>query len=163
MIELLIVIAILSILAALAVPRLMRARVAANEAGAIASLRVTAAAQKAYNSTCGRGHYAASFLVLGTSGPAGAPAFISDDLGLSLTPTKAGYTYGLGPGAGAVPGPLDCNGTATRSTYYASAVPVSHGWTGTRSFAVNADSVIWEIAAAAAPAEPFAAPATPIN
>lgn len=163
LLELLIAVGIVSLVAALAVPGLLRARMTANEVGAIGSLRVTAAAQKAYASTCGQGAYAESFVVLGSTGPAGTPAFISDDLGQSVTPTKAGYTYTLEPGANSIAGPDDCSGKPTITGYYATAVPTTPGWTGGRSFAVGSNSVIWELAGAAAPAEPFGPPAAPID
>ncbi|HUF49120.1 MAG TPA: type II secretion system protein [Vicinamibacterales bacterium] len=163
MIEALIAGGVILVLVAMAVPGLLRARLTANEVGAIASLRVTAAAQKAYAAACGEGRYAATFVVLGTRGPAGAPPFISDDFGLVVAPVRTGYAFTLGPGQDATPGPPDCGGTATVSTYYASAVPLTIGRTGTHSFAVNGRSVIWERAGDVAPAEPFGTPARPID
>ncbi len=163
LLELMIAVGILSVIISLAVPGLIRARMTANEVGAIGSLRVTAAAQKAYASTCGQGHYASSFVVLGSTGPAGTPAFISDDLGRAAAPEKAGYAYGLGPAVGSSPGPDDCAGTPTVTAYYATAVPTTPGWTGNRSFAVSGRSVIWATTGPAAPAEPFGPPAAPIN
>jgi prepilin-type N-terminal cleavage/methylation domain-containing protein len=163
MIELLIVVGLLAIILALVVPGLMRARVAANEASAIAGLRVTAAAQKAYLSTCGAGGYAADFLALGRTGPNGEPPFISDNLGTSETPTQSGYTYALASGAGATAGPDDCYGSATVTNYYATAVPIGFGSTGTRSFAVSSLSTIWQVTEATAPSEPFGPPATPVQ
>jgi len=163
LIEMLVSIGIVSVVVALAVPGLLRARITASEVGAIGSLRVAAAAQKAYAATCGLGGYAVSFTVLGSTGPAGTPAFISDDLGRSAAPVKAGYAYTLGAGKDALPGPDDCSGTPTATSYYASAEPTSFRWTGNRSFAVGSGSVIWELAGAAPPGEPFGPPASPIN
>src|SRR5262245_5683499 len=161
LIELLIVVAIISILAALATAGLLRSRMTANEVGAIASLRVVATAQKVYAVSCGGGAYATTFIVLGTP-PGGGQSFLSADLGSSLTPMKSGYAYALSPGAGSGPGPLDCNGQATNSAYYAAASPLST-MTGNRAFAVNATSTVWQLMGATPPAEPFAAPATPIK
>ena len=163
MVELLIVVALLALIAAFAVPGLMRARVAANEASAIGSMRVTAAAQKAYLATCGNGGYATDFLTLGQVGPSGEAAFISADLGTSSTPTKSGYSFTMAAGAGSSAGPDDCNGTPTATHYYATGVPTSFGSTGTRSFAVNSLSMIWQALDAAAPSEPFGPPATPVQ
>jgi prepilin-type N-terminal cleavage/methylation domain-containing protein len=163
MIELFIALAIITVLIAIAVPGLLRARMTANEVGAIASLRVTAAAQKAYAAACGDGHYAPGFLVLGSRGPAGAPAFISDDLGQVASPVRTGYAFTLEPGPTALPGPADCGGSPTVTAYYASAVPLTDGRTGTRSFAVNERSVIWERPGGVAPTSPFGAPASPID
>jgi len=163
LLELMIVIGIVSVLAALTVPGLLRARTTANEVSAIGSLRVTAAAQKAYAATCGEGYYASAYPMLGAAGPAGAPAFISDDLGQSPNPVKSGYAFALGPGLNASPGPNDCNGNATVTGYYASAEPQGAVWTGTRAFATSGRSVIWEITGGTAPTEPFGAPASPID
>ena len=162
LLELMIVVGLVSVLTALAVPGLLRARMSANEAGAIGSLRVAAAAQKAYEATCGGGFFASTFPTLGSSGPAGAPAFISDDLGRVANPVKSGYAYALGPGRGSVPGPDDCAGNPTVSHYYATAEPMS-AWAGTRAFATGSGSVIWELAGSTPPTEPFGAPAAPIN
>ena len=82
---------------------------------------------------------------------------------MSATPQKAGYNFTLAAGAGSGAGPNDCNGTATLSTYYATAVPQTYGTTGGRSFATNAGQTVWQVNAAAAPTEPFGAPAVPIQ
>ena len=65
LIELLIVVAIIGIIAAIAVPGLLRARMSANESGAIASLRVINNAQQTYYSSCGNGFYAGTLPILG--------------------------------------------------------------------------------------------------
>ena len=162
LIELLIVVAIISIIAAIAVPGLLRARMTGNETSAIASLKVTTSSQVAYSASCGNGGYAATFVILGTPVVAGSEPFISADLGLVVAPQKSGYNFALGAGA-AAPGPNDCLARATNSGYYGRAVPQTFGSTGTRAFAVNAGNTIWQVAAAAAPTEPFGAPATPIQ
>jgi hypothetical protein len=76
-------------------------------------------------------------------------------------PTKAGFILTLAPGAGALAGDADCNGLETRTAYYATAVPESFGFTGTRSFATNQGDTIWWLSAGIAPVEPFGSPATP--
>ena len=163
LIELLIVVAIISIIAAIAVPGLLRARMTGNETSAIASLKVTTSSQVAYSAACGNGAYAATYVVLGTGPVPGTEGFISADLGTIATPQKSGYNFNLIGGAGSVAGPNDCNGTATITAYYATAMPMTMGTTGTRSFAVNAGNTIWQLPGAAAPGEPFGAPATPIQ
>jgi len=163
LIELLIVVAIISIIAAIAVPGLLRARMTGNETSAIASLKVTTSSQVAYSSSCGSGGYAATYVVLGTAPAPGTAGFISADLGSSATPQKSGYNFTMAGGAGSGAGPADCNGTATITAYYATAVPQSNGTTGTRSFAVNTGNTVWQLAGGAAPAEPFGPPATPIQ
>jgi type IV pilus assembly protein PilA len=163
LIELLIVVAIISIIAAIAVPGLLRARMTGNETSGIASLKVVTSSQVAYSASCGQNGYASSFVVLGTPAPGTTEGFISADLGRVVAPLKSGYAFTLGAGAGSAAGPNDCNGTATITAYYATAVPQTFGTTGGRSFATNAGNTIWQVNAAAAPAEPFAAPATPIQ
>ena len=161
LIELLIVVAIISIMASIAVPGLLRNRMTANETSAMTSLKAIAQAQVLYSTTCGNGAYAASLTVLGTPAPGTAATFLSADLTGSPAPIKSGYVMSLGAGAGSVAGPNDCNGTATVTTYYATATPQSFGSTGTRAFAVNGSATVWQTLAAAPPTEPFTAPATP--
>src|SRR5947208_571130 len=163
LIELLIVVAIISIIAAIAVPGLLRARMTGNETSAIASLKVVTSSQVAYSASCGQNGYATSFVVLGTPAPGTTEGFISADLGRVAAPQKSGYNFTLGNGAGAGAGPNDCNGTATTTAYYATAIPQTFGTTGARSFATNAGNTIWQVNAAAAPTEPFGAPAKPIQ
>jgi type IV pilus assembly protein PilA len=163
LIELLIVVAIISIIAAIAVPGLLRARMTGNETSAIASLKVVTSSQVAYSASCGSNGYATTFVVLGTPAPGTNEGFISADLGSVAAPQKSGYNFTLGAGAGSAAGPNDCNGTATQTAYYSSAVPQTFGTTGGRSFATNAGNTIWQVSAAAAPTEPFGAPATPIQ
>jgi len=163
LIELLIVVAIISILGAIAVPGLLRARMTGNETSAIASLRVTSSSQVAYSAACGNGAYAATYVILGTGPVAGTEGFISADLGSAATPQKTGFNFNMVAGTGSTAGPADCNGTPTITAYYATAIPMANGTTGTRSFAVNVGNAIWQVTGAAAPTEPFGAPATPIQ
>src|SRR3982750_3724634 len=80
LIELLIVVAIIGIIAAIAIPGLLRARMAGNEASGIGSLGALTSPQHVYMSSCGNGFYASSLPFLGDPPPAGS-AFISPDLG----------------------------------------------------------------------------------
>ena len=163
LIELLIVVAIISIIAAMAVPRLLRSKMVASETSAMASLQAINKAELLYASTCGNGGFATSIAVLGTPSPGTTEPFLPADLTQSATPMKSGYLFTLAPTAGAGTGPNDCNGTATQTGYYATAVPQSFGSTGARSFATNQGQTVWQVNAAAAPTEPFGAPATPIQ
>src|SRR5512144_1600645 len=101
LIELLIVVAIIGIIAAIAVPGLMRARMSGNEASAIGSLRAVNSAQSTYQSSCGQGNYASTLVVLGTPPVAGTEGFISADLGAVAAPVKSGYQLTLTAGAAA--------------------------------------------------------------
>src|SRR2546428_11100115 len=93
LIELLIVVAIIGIIAAIAVPGLLRARMSGNEASAIGSTRAINSANAIYASSCAGGGYAISLVALALP-PSGGTSFISPDL--SLNPTvKSGYTVTL--------------------------------------------------------------------
>lgn len=163
LLELLIVVALLSIIAAFALPRLLRARMAANETSAIASLRSVAVAQDVFSHVCGDGNYATSLGVLGAALPGSAQPLIPADLSSSDTPAKAGYLFGLSRSPGAVEGRPDCHGVATATRFYGTAVPQSLTTSGRRSFAVTTNLGLWQLAGAVAPAEPFGPPAVPIQ
>lgn len=153
--ELLIVVAIISIIAAIAVPGLLRARATGNESSAIASLRATTSSQVSFSAACGGGGYAPSYLILGTPiGGVGGQAFISADLGAVAQPAKSGYDFDMAPGVAGNGGPPDCHGNVnTGAGFYATATPAALGVTGTRGFAVNAGMTIWQDTAGAPPAE----------
>jgi prepilin-type N-terminal cleavage/methylation domain-containing protein len=158
LIELLIVLTIICIVAAIAVPGLLRARMTSNETSAIASLKVTTSSQVAYSASCGQGGYAANYSVLGTPPNGTNDAFISQDLGDSNNqpPIKSGYNFNLQADLGSLAGPNDCNGTPTITAWYASGEPQTLGTSGTRSFAVNSGNAIWQNQTGTAPATPFA-------
>jgi type IV pilus assembly protein PilA len=160
LIELLIVVAIISIIAAIAVPGLLRARMSGNETSALASMKVVNSSQVAYSASCGNNGYATGFVVLAAP-VGGGPGFISPDLGVAA-PQKSGYNFTLGAGVdpAAAAGPDDCNGTATQTAYYSTAIPQTFGTTGGRSFATNAMNTVWQTFGAAAPTEPFLVTAT---
>jgi prepilin-type N-terminal cleavage/methylation domain-containing protein len=143
LIELLIVVAIIGIIAAIAVPGLLRARMSGNEASAIGSLRATNSAQSTFAASCANGLYAQSLVTLG-SGPSGGSAFISPDLGAAATATKSGYNVSL---TGTTATGTACNGaTGLASGYHAWADPVSTS-TGTRYFFTNTTGTIWQATA----------------
>jgi len=94
LIELLIVVAIIGIIAAIAVPGLLRARMSGNEASAIGSLRAINSAQSTYLSSCGGNGYAHSLVDL-SKAPANSNAgFISPDLAQDPS-LKSGYQVSL--------------------------------------------------------------------
>lgn len=163
LIELMIVVAIISILAGFSVPGLLRAKMTGNEAAAIGSLSAVRTAQVSYSLACGSGGFAVKLTTLGTATPGTTQAFLSKDVSTVDAPLKSGYTYGIAAGAGATNGPNDCNGTATKSAFYGSAVPKTFGTTGRKSFAINAANTMWMLESNVAPTEPFSAPAKPIQ
>jgi type IV pilus assembly protein PilA len=134
LIELLIVVAIILIIAAIAIPNLLRARMAANEASAVASIRTINTAQVTYNSTYPTVGFAASLPVLG--GVAGAlcvpssttACLIDSVLALGV---KSGYNFAAASAGG-----------PPAVTYYAKAVPVTLNQTGIRSFCSFEDAVV---------------------
>ncbi len=134
LIELLIVVAIILIIAAIAIPNLLRSRIAANEASAVQSMRTFTTVQNTYNSTYGLG-YAPSMAALGPPA-AGAPASAaSADLidSVFAAGTKSGYVFTYTPSA-PVAGII--------YNYTLNADPVTPGSTGQRYFFADQTGVI---------------------
>src|ERR1044072_6450169 len=96
LIELLIVVAIIGIIAAIAVPGLLRARQSGNEASAIGSVRAVNSGETAYASSCGGGGDAQTNAALAKPPVGGAP-FISPDLEKAdvVATAKSGYTVAV--------------------------------------------------------------------
>src|SRR5580765_6913175 len=130
LIELLIVVAIIGIIAAIAIPGLLRARMAGNEASAIGSLRAINSGQAAYSSSCANGGYATTLEDLFRA-PTGGTGFISPDLSTSSV-VKSGYTVNLAAATSSstvTAAAATCNASvaAAVSSFYASANPVTMG------------------------------------
>jgi prepilin-type N-terminal cleavage/methylation domain-containing protein len=146
LIELLIVVMIIAIIAAVAVPGMLRARQSGNEASAIASVRAVNNGQAAYSATCGLGGFATSNANLYTPAPGGQP-FISPDLqGANNAPGKSGYLITVtdnNHGSNHAVAAASCNGTPTRAMYHVAADPLSRGATGGRSFASDHRGTIY--------------------
>jgi type II secretory pathway pseudopilin PulG len=159
LVELCVVIVIIAILLAAATASLLRARVSANEVSAIGALKTINSAQVAYAAGCGQGNYAPTLVVLGTKPPGGREGYVTDDLASSITPQKSGYRINVRIGAGAASGPIDCNGTQTTTNYYAVAIPVTVGRTGSRSFATSQRNGVYQMNGGVPPPEPFGPPA----
>ena len=133
LIELLIVVAIILIIAAIAIPNLLRSRIAANEASAVASMRTITTVQNTYNSTYGRG-YSPSLLALGPPAappPSAAAADLIDSV--FAAGTKSGYTFTYTPAAAI---------GAIIYDYTLNADPLTPGTTGQRFFFTDQSGVI---------------------
>jgi type IV pilus assembly protein PilA len=136
LIELLIVVAIILIIAAIAIPNLLRSKISANESSAVASLRTITTAETTYASSWGAG-YAGVLDNLGGAAPcltatAGAACII--DSGLSVSPyRKSGYTF---VATGNTPVGGINNGFETNAT------PVAVDITGKRAFCSDQTGVL---------------------
>jgi prepilin-type N-terminal cleavage/methylation domain-containing protein len=141
LIELLIVVAIILIIAAIAIPNLLRSRIAANQASAVGSMRTINTAEITYASTYNAG-YSTDLASLGpgtaTIPTASAAGLIDSVLGAGV---KSGYTFVYAPGT-AVGGRID--------TYTLNANPVTAGTTGTNYYFTDHSGVIRQNSAAAA-------------
>ena len=149
LIELLIVVAIIGIIAAIAIPGLLRARMSGNEASAIGSIRALNSAQATFASTCGGGGYASTLAALATA-PGGTP-FISPDLiGANAAPGKSGYlvnNVGVTPMGGTpiLVAANTCNTVADSMTgFLATATPITVGSTGQRAFGTDERGTIFQ-------------------
>jgi type IV pilus assembly protein PilA len=132
LIELLIVVAIILIIAAIAIPNMMRARTSANDAAAISSVRTITTAEVAYLTTYPSVGYAAQLSDLGAGGAtpcvasSASACLIDDSLATaSSAPGKGGYIY---------------TAAGSLATFVVTAVPVSNTG-GARSFCEVADNV----------------------
>ena len=146
LIEVLIVVAIIGVLATVAVPRLLAARMVAQETSAISSMRIVHSAQESYSATCGRNGYAQSLDDLALPLPDGS-VFMPPSLSANGQ-VVGGYVVTLLPTATAsnvVPGADTCNGATapTVTAYIAERHPSIVGLTGNRSFAVNQTGTIY--------------------
>ena len=118
LIELLIVVAIIGIIAAIAVPNLLQSKSAANEVSAIGSLRTIVTAEITYSATVGSGAYAAALTDLS------AQSLIDASLGSG---SKGGYDFSL---------------TGTANTFVVTANPTTPTVTGNRYFFADDSGVI---------------------
>jgi type II secretory pathway pseudopilin PulG len=150
-IELLIVVAILGIVAAIAIPGLLRARIAGNEASAIGSMRAIQVAQAAYTQQCWG--YSPSLPELKNAGN-----FLSADLTGGAIVAKSGFNVTVQTASAGVPlasAGTGCTGTVT--DFFAHTEPIQVGRTGNRSFATTSQSTIYYDMTGAPIADPIPA------
>jgi len=127
LIELLIVVVIIGIIAAIAIPNLLAARRGANEGSAISSLRTLHGANVTYQATTGAGKFAPALADLKTAN------LIDEVFAASGTTAKSGYTFTYAM----VPGP-----PSTFTTTAKPAVASGITATGTREFFIDESGVI---------------------
>lgn len=118
LVEIMIVVAIIALLAAIAIPNLLRARLQANESAAQAALKTIATAEVTYRS--GNTQYGTLAQLSGAT-----PAYIDSVIGAGV---KSGYTFAVTDVAAELFG--------------ATAVPVTANVTGVRSFCTSEDGVV---------------------
>jgi type IV pilus assembly protein PilA len=135
LIELLIVVAIILIIAAIAIPNLLRARMAANESSAVSAIRTINTAEISYQSSFPTIGYAGTLASLGGATCATPPLSTAACLIDNVLATnngglgKSGYNFAAASSSGG-------------SAYYASGVPITVGQTGNRSFCSDEDAVV---------------------
>ncbi len=137
LIELLIVVAIIGIIAAIAIPNLLASRRAANEGSAQSSIRTIHSSQATYQSTAGNGAFAANLTALNTQN------LIDSVLSSG---SKSGYTFAM----------VDVSGTGATAQFGASAIPTTNtgvSQTGTRRFAITQVGVLRGDTTMTAPAD----------
>ena len=144
LIELLIVVAIILIIAAIAIPNLLRSRIAANQASAVGSIRTLNTAEITYASTYNSG-YSTSLADLAPPAAGASPTSTAAGLVDSVLAggSKSGYTFTYTPGA-AVGGRIE--------TYSINAGPTTVGTTGTNFYFTDQSGVIRQNSTAAASA-----------
>src|SRR5229473_1463591 len=144
LIELLIVVAIILIIAAIAIPSLVKAKMAANESSAAAAIRMVNTSQVSYSTLFPQVGFSAALGALGGPAAACAPPTLStvaqacliDELLSGFGPVpfvKSGYTFNMVPGAAVGP-PL--------VTYNVTATPVSLGASGQNMFCSDQSGVV---------------------
>ena len=137
LIELLIVVAIILIIAAIAIPNLLRSRIAANESSAVGSIRTLNTAEVTYASTYPDLGFTCTLANLGP--PAGSASATSTTAGLIdnvlASGVKSGYTFAL-------QGCSVAGSTTINVTYQSTGVPTAPGQTGQRAFCSDQSGVI---------------------
>lgn len=153
LIELLIVVGIIGILAAIAVPGLLKARTNGNEASAIAGLRAVSSSQQSYYQFCGG--YGTTLPHLGFTPAGSTHPFLPADMTAAAVVMKSGYRTSVVAGAGYIALTPTNGCPAAGSSYYATAEALTFGATGSRTFATNGAGAIWQNTASTPPPEPF--------
>jgi prepilin-type N-terminal cleavage/methylation domain-containing protein len=147
LVELLVVVAVIAIIAGIAIPALLQARMRANEGAAIASLSAIRSAEAAFASTCANGGFAPSLNDLARPPAGSTQSFISEPLGANGV-IRSGYVANLTPDVGAMvvtPAADTCNSSTAdaMSSYFAERHPDRISITGQRAFAIATGGTIY--------------------
>jgi prepilin-type N-terminal cleavage/methylation domain-containing protein len=139
LIELLIVVAIILIIAAIAIPNLLRARIAANESSAASIVRTLNTAEVSYVTAYPSVGYAAAMTNLGGAGPCTPSSTTACLIDNTLAATggaqgKSGYLF-VGTGIAA-------SGSAVNGQYLITATPIAVNSSGVNSFCAVEDAVV---------------------
>ena len=154
LIEVLFVCGLIGIISAMALPRLMMAKQAADASSAIGSMRTINSSQLGFASSCGGGFYSPDLMTLAALPPGTNVPFISPDLSYANTVFKSGYTIDM-MGTPDPASPATCNGLmagAAAKAFKAGADPGVP--TNYRYFATNANNTIYEDSASLYPTMP---------
>ena len=143
LVEILIVIAIVGVLVAIAVPGYRFARIRGDESTAVATLDAINKAQFAFMQACGNQRYAPTLVALGTPVPGSGSPFLSPDLAQADPMTKSGYVFRMGATV-LTEAPLTCTEAPPASGYQVAADPLTPDVTGSRYFGTNGERVIFE-------------------
>ncbi len=148
LIELLIVVAIIGIIAAIAIPGLLRARMAGNEASAIGSMRAINSGQATFASSCAGGYFANALSEFG-NGSTATSKFLSGDLTISDAPSKSGYNVSMTGIGTTVTTTTACVNSTLKPGFDAGAVPITPGSTGVRYFGTTEGGTVYQSLTAA--------------
>ena len=123
LVEIMIVVAIIALLAAIAIPNIVRARLNANEGAAMSAVRTIATSAESFRAVQTPPAYPADMTALATAVPSYIPS------GFTEGGTVQGYLYHIGGGSGT-------------NEYVAMCYPANRGNTGNRSFGITEDGVL---------------------
>jgi len=148
LVEIMIVVAIIALLAAIAIPNLLRARLNANESAAIATEQTLSSALQSFRAANPGTGFPATLLALA---PAGQPPYVDTTLA-AAAPSRQGYNFTYTPGA------ADANGVVHQ--FDVDAVPITANVTGVRAFYIDEQGVVCAIPVSAGAVGHVAAGAT---
>jgi type IV pilus assembly protein PilA len=134
LVEIMIVVAIIALLAAIAIPNLLRARLNANESAGIATLQTLSSALQSFQAANPATGFPATLLGLA---PAGEPPYVDGTLAVAA-PSRQGFNFAYTPGGGV---PV--------TQYHISATPITANVTGIRGFYIDEQGVVSFISPAA--------------